>query len=331
MGSVPELVRRSQILSLTESVKGRTGEHCFKYKGKCKNLNDNEALADACGSGNTVVGWDDAGCGRKNHHYGKQICCPTDGAPTSCRWRGDHTDGLGGDCSGQCHEGEINVAGIRSSWGGGFTNDGNTDKCGRGFKSFCCVAPDLKALTKDCSLTSCGGSCPSDKQAMFQYYDDCWFGRYKTYCCPDPAPISDCHWAACCKIGQIQLDTEPVTCSTDICDAIPGYCDSDEDDSTRLSRRSETEPPEEALYKRGQAKTFRAGKGGPKDLTVTSMRYPGPTQLYNNLALKAIPFAFRITKEYCIGPAIKAIKVPLENLERISLNGLDTEHTLNVR
>lgn len=61
------------------------------------------------------------------------------------------------------------------------------------------------------------------------------------------------------------------------------------------------------------------------------MRYPGPTQLYNNLALKAIPFAFRITKEYCIGPAIKAIKVPLENLERISLNGLDTEHTLNVR
>ncbi|KAI7026582.1 glycoside hydrolase family 18 protein, partial [Hortaea werneckii] len=367
--SVPDLVRRSQALSLTESVKGRTGEQCFKYKGKCKNLNDNEALADACGPGNTVVGWDDAGCGKKNHHYGKPICCPTDGAPTSCRWRGDHTGGLGGDCSGQCHEGEINVAGIRSSWGGGFTNDGNTDKCRRGYKSFCCVAPDLKALTKDCSLTSCGGKCPSKKHAMFQYYDDCWFGNYKTYCCPDPAPISKCHWvgdggdctnahcdtdelevardpygdprterwacgwgrdkAACCKIGQIQLETKPATCSTDICDAIPGFCDSNEDDSTNFSRRSETESPEEALYKRGNKKSYRTGMGGPKNLIVTSVRYPGPSQLYNNLALKAIPFAFRITKEYCIGPAIKAIKVPLENPERIGLNGLDTELILD--
>ncbi|KAI7201665.1 glycoside hydrolase family 18 protein [Hortaea werneckii] len=301
--SVPELVRRSQVLSLTESVKGQTGEQCFKYKGKCKNLDDNEALADACGSGNTVVGWDDAGCGKKNHHYGKPICCPTDGAPTSCRWRGDHTGGLGGDCSGRCHEGEINVAGISSSWGGGFTNDGNTDKCRRGYKSFCCVAPDLKALTKDCSFTSCGGSCPSDKQAMFQYYDDCWFGRYKTYCCPDPAPISKCHWV--------------------------GDGGDYENDSTSLSRRSVTESPEEALFKRGSAKSRPAGVGGPKGLVVTSMRYPGPTALYNNLALKAIPFAFRATKEYCIGPAIKAIKVPLANPERIGLNGLDTEHILD--
>ncbi|KAI7563528.1 hypothetical protein KC346_g21754, partial [Hortaea werneckii] len=142
-----------------------------------------------------------------------------------------------------------------------------------------------------------------------------------------------CGWgrdkAACCKIGQIQLETKPATCSTDICDAIPGFCDLDEDDSPNLPRRSETESPEEALYKRGHKKAFNVGEGGLKNLIVTSVRYPGPTQLYNSLALKVIPFAFRVTKEYCIGPAIKAIKVPLENPERIGLNGLDTEHILD--
>lgn len=35
------------------------------------NLNDNDAMAQACGSGNTVVGWDDAGCGTS-----KCVCSP---------------------------------------------------------------------------------------------------------------------------------------------------------------------------------------------------------------------------------------------------------------
>lgn len=100
---------------MTESIKGQTGEGCKKYDGDCKDLNNNKALADACGAGYTVVGWDDAGCGKKNHHYGKPICCPTLGAPTSCKWRGDNTGGIGGDCSSECYEGEINVAGIESS------------------------------------------------------------------------------------------------------------------------------------------------------------------------------------------------------------------------
>ncbi|KAK7962859.1 bacteriodes thetaiotaomicron symbiotic chitinase [Apiospora aurea] len=192
--NIKDLLQKSQRLALTASIKAQTGEGCKTYDGDCQDLNDNKALADACGSGFTVVGWGDAGCGKKNHHYGKPICCPTLGAPTSCTWRGDNTGGVSGDCSSECYEGEINVGGIYSHWGGGFTNDGNTNRCRRGEKAFCCVAPDHAAIKKKCSLTSCSGSCSPGSTPMFKYYDDCWFNRYKTYCCPDPAPVSDCHW-----------------------------------------------------------------------------------------------------------------------------------------
>lgn len=33
---------------------------------KCVDVNDNDAMAKACGSGFTPVGWDDAGCGKKS-------------------------------------------------------------------------------------------------------------------------------------------------------------------------------------------------------------------------------------------------------------------------
>jgi chitinase len=369
---IPDLVRESQTLALTMSVKGETGELCFKYSGKCKDLDDPEALASACGPGNTVVGWDDAGCGKKNHHYGKPICCPTDGAPTSCQWRGDKTGGVGGDCSGECYEGEINVGGISSSWGGGFINDGNTNKCRRGYKSFCCVAPDYAAITKHCSFTSCGGSCSSSDDAMFKYYDDCWFDRSRTYCCSNPSPVNQCHWvgdggdcanihcdedeielardpygdpdsdswacswgrdkAACCKIGQIELDTEPATCSTDVCDLLPGYCDTTDDDPTELSERDEVaddlDESEDGLDKRA----LKVGKGGPAGLVVKGYNYPGPKSLFSarNLPFKAIPLAFRATKQYCMGPALQIIKVPLSNPESIGLTRLETEHVLDV-
>lgn len=42
------------------------GQKCFAYKGKCVDLNDNNAMSQACGSGFTVVGWDHAGCGKKS-------------------------------------------------------------------------------------------------------------------------------------------------------------------------------------------------------------------------------------------------------------------------
>ncbi|KAL9616247.1 MAG: hypothetical protein Q9160_008873 [Pyrenula sp. 1 TL-2023] len=110
-----ELRHKARQLSLTQSVKGQTGEGCETFEGYCKNLDDNKALASACGAGYTVVGWDDAGCGKKNHHYGRPICCPILEAPTSCKWRGNNTGGFSGDCSGECYEGEINVGGIVSS------------------------------------------------------------------------------------------------------------------------------------------------------------------------------------------------------------------------
>lgn len=263
-----DLLKQAQQLSLTSSIKAQTGENCIKYDGDCVDLNDNKAMAKACGDGFTVVGWDDAGCGKTDCHCGKPICCPTLGAPTSCKWRGDDTGGIGGDCSSQCNKGEINVANIQSSWGGGFTNDGDTNKCKRGRKAFCCVAPDFDAITQDCSLSSCSfgilNNCPAGKELQFTSYDDCWFGRYKSYCCGDPSPVSECHWVsgsggddcvnARCDKDEIELDrstyggspggrsscgwgrkqvvcckigyvaSDPATCASDMCDVIPGYC-----------------------------------------------------------------------------------------------------------
>lgn len=43
-----------------------TGQKCFKYTGKCLKIDDTDAMSKACGSGYTVVGWDDAGCGKSN-------------------------------------------------------------------------------------------------------------------------------------------------------------------------------------------------------------------------------------------------------------------------
>jgi len=89
-----------------------------------------------------------------SQHCGKPVCCPSNAAPKSCMWRGDNNgQGSASDCSGQCLAGETNIAGIRSSWGGGFTNDGNTNKCGRGFKTFCCPDPEFDQVTAGCTWT----------------------------------------------------------------------------------------------------------------------------------------------------------------------------------
>lgn len=52
--------------SVIQDLAGFNGQNCFAYTGKCVNLNDNNAMQAACGAGNTVVGWDDAGCGTKS-------------------------------------------------------------------------------------------------------------------------------------------------------------------------------------------------------------------------------------------------------------------------
>jgi chitinase len=52
--------------AVVQDIAGSNGQNCFVYTGSCVNLNDNNAIAQACGSGFTAVGWDDDGCGKKN-------------------------------------------------------------------------------------------------------------------------------------------------------------------------------------------------------------------------------------------------------------------------
>lgn len=361
----------SQGFGLTESIKASTGEDCYTYDGKCQDLNDPKALAAACGDGKVVVGWDDAGCGKKNHHYGKPVCCPSRGAPNTCKWRGDDTSSGGpkSDCSGRCEAGEINVGGIKSSWGGGFTNDGNTNKCGRGYKTFCCVSPDYEDATKGCYMSSCGDDCKSSDVEIFRVNTDCSKVYSRAYCCPDTNPFSDCHWVgsapdcandqcaedeielalneygvsnwnsagclwgrqktACCKIGRIQ--TQPATCSTDACTdglSCPPDDDDAEDDSdeSSLSRRDDFDFDDDPEYL--EKRYFAEGP----DITVTSAPYPGPVRLYTTFRYReAIPIAFQVIKGYCIGPALRLLKVAIPNPVQI-VRGLkmETEHILDV-
>ena len=58
---------KSNPQAVISSLASDNGQSCFAYKGKCKNLDKPEELQDACGAGYTVVGWDDASCGKKNH------------------------------------------------------------------------------------------------------------------------------------------------------------------------------------------------------------------------------------------------------------------------
>ena len=51
--------------AVISSIAGNNGQNCFAYKGKCLQIDDTNSLQNACGSGFTVVGWDDAGCGSK--------------------------------------------------------------------------------------------------------------------------------------------------------------------------------------------------------------------------------------------------------------------------
>ncbi|KAL6229061.1 hypothetical protein BDW75DRAFT_246074 [Aspergillus navahoensis] len=261
--------------SVVEDLSSFNGQKCFKYEGHCVKLDDNDAMADACGSGYTVVGWDDAGCGKKSCHCGKPICCPTNSAPKNCNWRGDHTgdSGVGSDCSAQCAAGEINIAGITSSWGGGFTNDGDTNKCGRGKKAFCCPDPEWEEVSDGCAYAKCGSDCPAGTKELFSKRDNCWT-RSQKYCCPDP-DLTDCHWVsgssgrdcanakcadtevaidrasygdsysscewsrkkvACCTVSK--APPKPAICGAPLCEMLESYCSVDGDDEGSVQRRS---------------------------------------------------------------------------------------------
>jgi hypothetical protein len=92
------------------------------------------------------------------------------------------------------------------------------------------------------------------------------------------------------------------------------------------------------LEKRGGREDYKTNLTGPRGvdgglLVVKSIGYPGPTQLFTGpgrLLTKIAPFVFRATKQYYMGPATAAIKIPLVNPASIGFAGLDVEHPLDV-
>lgn len=144
--------------------------------------------------------------------YSHSICCPTASAPKSCIWRGS-----GGDCNGQCHEGEAAI--FNSSWGGSPT-ESNTNKCSRGFKQFCCQAGDWNQVIDGCRWTGCGGSCSGSEVEVSDRYNSASctvFAPHQKYCCPPPVKLSNCHWVgsqpdcpnAKCGPSEVAIDRNP--------------------------------------------------------------------------------------------------------------------------
>ncbi|KAF2824330.1 glycoside hydrolase [Ophiobolus disseminans] len=132
-------------LAVTQDLVGQNGQEC-EALNECRKEDGSEGT---CGSRpwSVLVGWEKDKCGK-----GKQrpICCPAKTAPkeNGCRWRGHVSD-----CNGQCHPGESLV--MRSSWGGSPTEArGNTKKCTRGVKAFCCDAGGWKTITDQCYWTN---------------------------------------------------------------------------------------------------------------------------------------------------------------------------------
>lgn len=74
---------------------------------------------------------------------GRPICCKKSSVmPDACTWRGS-----GGDCNGQCHEGEATLFESRR---GGTPGESGTGQCSRGKKVFCCELKTFKTLTSEC-------------------------------------------------------------------------------------------------------------------------------------------------------------------------------------
>jgi chitinase len=176
------------------------GNNCYKEENQ---------FVQMCDPGFVKVGADRDGikCGDTDESLcGRIICCPKTSGMTDCMWRGS-----GGDCNGQCHEGEVKVSG--SSWGGVPGESSANKKCGRGGKAFCCKAAQYDSLTEGCRWTDhCGDGCNSDENDV-AYAWDRWgwatvfcYGYH--YCCKKdrPVPLQNCHW-----VGQ--GDCADNTCS----------------------------------------------------------------------------------------------------------------------
>ncbi|CAG8001645.1 unnamed protein product [Penicillium salamii] len=343
-----------------------TGQKCFKHTGKCLKIDDTDAMSKACGSGYTVVGWDDAGCGKSNCHCGKPVCCPNGAAPKNCMWRGQDTGqkGASSDCSGQCAAGEINVAGIRSSWGGGYLNDRDTDKCGRGYKAFCCPDPDYKQVTKTCSWAKCGEACPATKTAVLTKYDDCFSKGGQKYCCSEPAELVSCQWEggsggtdcanAVCNSTQVEIakstlgdgrdscewgrqrsgcctvkkaPTRKAMCTYDVCDMDLTYCYSDDLLYKREDSHSQSsELGEFSLVKRAGEQRKAVGIGSLSVVWVIA-KYPSIGAIFNptKYGSALLTKAFRARKGFCGGSVLDIINLPKDPNKK-QRERLESEH-----
>ncbi|KAI9823661.1 MAG: hypothetical protein M1826_007679 [Phylliscum demangeonii] len=364
--STPSLQNVDKALSnpqaVIQDIAGSNGQDCFAYQGDCVNLNDNNAMAAACGAGNTP-------------HCGKPICCPTKTAPKNCIWRGDNNgNGVGSDCSAQCLPGESNIQSIGSNYGGGFLNDGNTNKCGRGWKVFCCPSPDFGQVTDGCSYASCRSDCPTGTVSVFKASRGCFVG-FQQYCCPDPPQLTACHWNgggggqecanAVCGSTELEVDRDqfgdsmiggcswgrmkavcctvqkappkPAFCTADLCKLLPGYCPNDDDDESAnpLTKRALAllDPRDSgsgrALEKRGSDTPYYVNLGNNVGFTIIAIAYPAIAELFGvpsaSLVLRRF---FRLIAGYCVGPSIQEGTVPPGGRPS-GLTGLQTEHPID--
>ncbi|GKT42730.1 mutanase Pc12g07500 [Colletotrichum spaethianum] len=119
---------------------------CFSSE-KCVDIEDDVdklGYSKACGQSYKRVGWDKSICSGIGSTWGQPICCKAADAPEKCIWRGN-----GGDCNGQCHEGEVT---LYKSGDGGWPveSGGNNNQCSRGYKYFCCSMDSYDKLTAQC-------------------------------------------------------------------------------------------------------------------------------------------------------------------------------------
>ncbi|MCJ1456786.1 hypothetical protein MMC28_007151 [Mycoblastus sanguinarius] len=286
--------------AVISSLASDNGQNCFAYKGKCVHIDDTNAMQAACGAGNTVVGWDDAGCGSKKCHCGEPICCPTNGAPKGCSWRGDHNgQGSSSDCSAQCHPGEINIKGIGSSWGGGFLNDVTQNG---GVDSDCanavCNATEVEVLRSGLG---------DDENVR------CAYGRQQ---------------AACCSV-QVAPVT-PAICSYNLC-RDSGFCTNDGTPGIAANKRdlssleSESTQSVHLLEKRGPDH-YVAHLPNGIDFVIIAIIVDAIRSLFRGRnAGQVLRTQFRLRPGACIGPAIDLIPIPA-GPNPPGLNGDQTEH-----
>ncbi|MCJ1245495.1 hypothetical protein MMC30_002699 [Trapelia coarctata] len=292
--------------AIIQKFAGENGQQCKMFK-ECVNL-DNPQAAD-CGKGFTMVGWDDAGCGKKNCHCGKPICCPVNAAPKNCQWRG----GKSGDCNGQCLAGEVNIQGYGSSWGGGFKNDGNTNKCGRGRKVFCCEADNWNQLK--------AGSVPAAILGMTQFIRSMIPAALATSSiligpiAVLPTPIAlqavignqnadslsgNCAWGRtkvnCCSLSSIP--PKPIFCRVNLCDTDPDYCgDGEPAGSFKRDLEAFKEDEIETLEKRAKRRQFNVRLVDGEILRIFAAAYPSAGILHR--VGQALRRFFNIPEDDC--------------------------------